>query len=76
LVDYLAGTKGFEEIFLMLFCHGVDSIGLAGVECWRALLARAERRSECEVRLRRVFFSVLTREPLQYLIHSLFQFHV
>jgi hypothetical protein len=52
LVDYLAGTKGFEEIFLMLFCHGVDSIGLAGVECWRALLARAERRSECEVRLR------------------------
>ena len=38
LADYLAGTKAFEEIFLMLF-HGVDSIGLAGVERWRALLA-------------------------------------
>ena len=46
LADYLAGTKAFEKIFLMLFSHGVDSIGLAGVERWRALLAQAERHGE------------------------------
>ena len=46
LADYLARTKAFEEIFLMLFSHGVDSIGLASIERWRALLAQAERRGE------------------------------
>jgi len=33
----------FDDIHLMLFSHGVDSIGLAPVERWRALLARARR---------------------------------
>lgn len=46
LADYLAGTKEFDEIFLMLFSHGVDSIGLAGIKRWRALLARAKRSGE------------------------------
>ena len=35
----------------------------------------ALRKSLHAHHLRRVFFSDLTREPLQYLVHSLFSFH-
>ena len=31
----------FDEIDLTLFSHGVDSLGLAPIERWRGLLARA-----------------------------------
>ena len=44
LEDYLADAKPYDEIHLMLFAHGVDSIGLTPIERWRALLARARRR--------------------------------
>jgi len=37
-------TEGpFDAIDLMLFSHGTESIGLATIERWRALLARATR---------------------------------
>lgn len=35
----------FEEIYLMLFSHGVDSIGLLSIEQWLEVLAGARRRA-------------------------------
>src|SRR5262249_28035148 len=35
----------YAEIGLMLFSHGVDSVGVAPVERWQALLRRAPRGS-------------------------------
>jgi hypothetical protein len=41
---YLDGADPpYAEIGLMLFSHGVDSVGLAPVERWRAILRRAPR---------------------------------
>lgn len=36
--------KTFDEIFMMLFSHGVDSIGLASIERWQELLSRARNK--------------------------------
>ena len=36
--------KSFDEIFMMLFSHGVDSIGLASIERWQELLSRAKNK--------------------------------
>jgi pimeloyl-ACP methyl ester carboxylesterase len=44
LARYLDGTEPYEEILLTLFQHGTDGVGVASVERWRALLARARRR--------------------------------
>jgi hypothetical protein len=41
LEDYLDQSEPYDEINLMLFAHGVHSIGLAPIERWRTLLARA-----------------------------------
>src|SRR5205814_241746 len=38
LAAYLDRAGRFDEIALMLFSHGVESVGLAGIERWRALL--------------------------------------
>lgn len=46
LEKYLDGTDPFDEMYLMLFSHGVDSVGLASIEEWRSLLRRARRRGE------------------------------
>ncbi|HET6521304.1 MAG TPA: hypothetical protein VFG47_16015, partial [Geminicoccaceae bacterium] len=45
LEDYLDRGAGepFDEIHLMLFAHGVESLGLPPIERWRALLGRARR---------------------------------
>jgi hypothetical protein len=44
LERYLDGAdEPFDEIHLMLFAHGVESIGLPPIERWRALLGRARR---------------------------------
>jgi hypothetical protein len=40
---YLDASGPWDEIGLMLFSHGVDSVGLVPLERWRALLARARR---------------------------------
>jgi hypothetical protein len=37
-------TREFDEIYLTLFSHGVDCVGLPPVDRWRRLLARAKRR--------------------------------
>jgi hypothetical protein len=44
LERYLDQREGFDEIAMMLFSHGADSIGLAGPERWREILARARAR--------------------------------
>jgi hypothetical protein len=44
LEDYLDQSEPYDEINLMLFAHGVHSIGLAPIERWRTVLARARQR--------------------------------
>ncbi|WP_181958466.1 hypothetical protein [Nonomuraea diastatica] len=41
LTGYLDGADPFEEIRLLLFSHGVESVGLATIGQWRETLARA-----------------------------------
>jgi hypothetical protein len=40
---YLDGAAPFDEIYLTLFSHGVDSVGLPGIDRWAAVLRRARR---------------------------------
>jgi len=42
---YLDGTDPYDHIHLMLFSHGVDSVGLAPIERWRTILRRARKRA-------------------------------
>jgi hypothetical protein len=44
LEGYLESRPPFDEIYLMLFSHGVDSVGLVPIERWREVLARARKR--------------------------------
>ena len=39
--QYLASTDPYDYIHLMLFSHGIESIGIAPIERWRALLKHA-----------------------------------
>jgi hypothetical protein len=41
LESYLDGVEPYDYIHLMLFSHGIDSIGLAPIERWQAILDRA-----------------------------------
>ena len=41
LQAYLDQSEGFDEIFMMLFSHGVDSVGLPSIDQWREPLRRA-----------------------------------
>ncbi len=43
LAGYLDTTDPYDHIHLTLFCHGVESVGLATVDQWRALLRRAQQ---------------------------------
>ncbi len=43
LERYLEGTEPYDHIYLMLFSHGVDSIGLAPIGRWRSVLQRARK---------------------------------
>jgi hypothetical protein len=43
LETYLAGKNSFEEIYLMLFSHGVNSVGLVPIERWRRALDHAKQ---------------------------------
>ena len=44
VLGYLRRSEAFDDIHLVLFAHGVDSIGLPPVEAWRTVLAQARRR--------------------------------
>lgn len=40
---YLDVSEPYDEIYLMLFAHGVNSVGLPSIEAWRSVLGRARR---------------------------------
>jgi hypothetical protein len=42
LERYLDGTDPYDHIHLMLFSHGVDSVGLAPIGRWRSILGKAQ----------------------------------
>jgi hypothetical protein len=44
LERYLDGADPYDHINLMLFSHGVDSVGLVPIERWRSLIGRARKR--------------------------------
>jgi hypothetical protein len=44
LERYLDTTDPYDEIRMMLFSHGVDSVGLVPIERWRSILGRARKR--------------------------------
>jgi hypothetical protein len=44
LERYLDQAEPYDEILMMLFAHGTDSIGLASIERWRSLINRARGR--------------------------------
>jgi hypothetical protein len=46
LARYLDARDAFDEIFVLLFSHGVRSVGLPPIEEWQALVSRARRRGE------------------------------
>jgi hypothetical protein len=41
LQSYLDQSESFDEIYMMLFSHGVDSVGLPSIQQWREPLRRA-----------------------------------
>jgi hypothetical protein len=41
LEHYLDGTKPYDHMHLGLFCHGVESVGMATADQWSRLLSRA-----------------------------------
>jgi len=43
---YLDAVEPYDEIFLMLFAHGVNSVGLPPIEDWQKLVGRARVRGE------------------------------
>jgi hypothetical protein len=43
---YLDAVEPFEEIYAMLFNHGVEAVGLPTIDEWERLLARATRSGE------------------------------
>lgn len=45
LERYLDAVEPFDEIYMMLFSHGVESIGLTPMERWRRILQRARQDS-------------------------------
>lgn len=64
LQAYLDRSKAFDDIFMMLFSHGVDSVGLPSIEQWREPLRRARLKGSLLGVDERVFprdFAVFTR---------------
>jgi hypothetical protein len=42
-VETYLQQRHFDDIYMMLFSHGVDSIGLTSINTWRRILAHAHR---------------------------------
>lgn len=45
LHNYLRERDAMDEIYLMLFSHGVDSVGLVPIDQWRRILKVARKKS-------------------------------
>jgi hypothetical protein len=46
LEQYLDGTAPYDDIYLMLFSHGVDAVGLPSIDRWREVFKKARRHGE------------------------------
>jgi hypothetical protein len=46
LERYLDGTDPFDEIYIMLFSHGIEGVGQAPIDRWRRILERARRHGD------------------------------
>jgi hypothetical protein len=46
LIQYLESTDPYDEIYLMLFSHGTNSIGLPAIDRWRDILGYGHQRGE------------------------------
>jgi hypothetical protein len=46
LERYLEAAEPYDDIRLMLFAHGADSVGVAPIERWRSLFARARTHGD------------------------------
>jgi hypothetical protein len=46
LEQYLKIADSYDEIFLMLFSHGVEAIGLAGVKRWKKVISQAKKEHD------------------------------
>ncbi len=46
LAGYLSGTPAYDDIWLTVFPHGMDSIGLAGIGEWQQMLGYARRHGQ------------------------------
>jgi hypothetical protein len=44
LEKYLESVHSFDEIYLMLFSHGVESIGVAPMDRWKSILQKARQQ--------------------------------
>ncbi len=46
LEEYLDGAEPYDEIYMMLFAQGVESVGLVPIERWRSILQRARKEGD------------------------------
>jgi hypothetical protein len=44
LEQYLESARPYNDIYMMLFSHGVDSIGVASIDRWRSILQKARQQ--------------------------------
>jgi len=44
--QYLESTDQYDEIYMILFSHGVDAVGLPSIDRWREVFKRARKRGE------------------------------
>jgi len=44
LKEFLGAREPFEDIYMTLFSHGVDSVGLATIQEWKEIFLRARRK--------------------------------
>lgn len=44
LEQYLNSADPYDEIYLMLFSHGVEAVGLAGMERWKKIISQARQK--------------------------------
>lgn len=43
---YLKSTYPYDEIYLILFSHGVDAVGLPSIDRWRTIFNYARQRGD------------------------------
>lgn len=44
--QYLESTASYDDIYLILFSHGVDAVGLPSIDQWRSVFKHARKHGE------------------------------